>query len=225
MATAPGQAKSASGPEAEGSRLYTASQWRLMWWKFRKHRVAVAAAVVLLCLYAVAAASEFLAPYTLEHRDARYVSAPPQLLHFVSDRGVHLWPFVYGLKGTRHRETLRKAYIEQRDRRYPIRLLVRGERYRLWGLFETDVHLFGVDEGGTLFLLGTDLLGRDLLSRIIYGARISLTIGLLGVGLSFLLGLLIGSVSGYCGGWIDNLIQRGIEILRSVLERRCSEQG
>ena len=96
-----------------------------------------------------------------------------------------------------------------------MRLFVRGTPYRFWGLFETDVHLFGVDDGGTLFLLGTDHLGRDLLSRIIYGSRISLTIGLVGVTLSFVFGLVIGVVSGYYGGWIDNLIQRGIEILRS----------
>ena len=128
---------------------------------------------------------------------------------------MHFWPFVYGIKGVRHPETLRKFYIEDRSQRYAVRLFVRGAPYRFWGLFETDVHLFGVDDGGTLFLLGTDHLGRDLLSRIIYGSRISLTIGLVGVTLSFVFGLVIGVVSGYYGGWIDNLIQRGIEILRS----------
>ena len=100
-------------------------------------------------------------------------------------------------------------------RLYPLKLLVRGSPYRFWGLFETDLHLFGVEGGGTLFLLGTDSLGRDLLTRILYGARISLTVGLIGVALSFFFGLLIGTVSGYYGGWLDNLIQRLIEILRS----------
>ncbi|MCE2431974.1 MAG: ABC transporter permease [Candidatus Latescibacteria bacterium] len=197
------------------TEAYAASQWQLMWWKFRKHRMAMAAGMVIVALYVVAVFCEFLAPYTLNHRQVAYAFAPPQRLNFVSDEGVHLRPFVYGFKGVRHPETLRKFYIEDREQRYAIRLFVRGAPYRFWGLFETDVHLFGVDEGGTLFLLGTDHLGRDLLSRIIYGSRISLTIGLVGVTLSFVFGLVIGVVSGYYGGWIDNLIQRGIEILRS----------
>ncbi len=197
------------------TEAYAASQWQLMWWKFRKHRMAMAAGMVIVALYVVAVFCEFLAPYTLNHRQVAYAFAPPQRLNFVSDEGVHLRPFVYGFKGVRHPETLRKFYIEDREQRYAIRLFVRGAPYRFWGLFETDVHLFGVDEEGTLFLLGTDHLGRDLLSRIIYGSRISLTIGLVGVTLSFVFGLVIGVVSGYYGGWIDNLIQRGIEILRS----------
>ncbi len=197
------------------TEAYAASQWQLMWWKFRKHHLAMAAGMVIVALYVVAVFCEFLAPYTLNHRQVAYAFAPPQRLNFVSDEGVHLRPFVYGFKGVRHPETLRKFYIEDREQRYAIRLFVRGAPYRFWGLFETDVHLFGVDEGGTLFLLGTDHLGRDLLSRIIYGSRISLTIGLVGVTLSFVFGLVIGVVSGYYGGWIDNLIQRGIEILRS----------
>ena len=201
--------------QTEETEAYAASQWQLMWWKFRKHHLAMAAGMVIVALYVVAVFCEFLAPYTLNHRQVAYAFAPPQRLQFVSDEGVHLWPFVYGIKGVRHPETLRKFYVEDREQRYAIRLFVRGAPYRFWGLFETDIHLFGVDDGGTLFLLGTDHLGRDLLSRIIYGSRISLTIGLVGVTLSFVFGLVIGVVSGYYGGWIDNLIQRGIEILRS----------
>ena len=201
--------------DEEEAEAYAASQWQLMWWKFRKHRVAIAAGLVIVGLYVVAIFCEFLAPYTLDHRQVSYAFAPPQRLHFVSDEGVHLWPFVYGIRGVRHPETLRKFYLEDRERRYSVRLFVRGEPYYFWWLFKTDVHLFGVDNGGTLFLLGTDHLGRDLLSRIIYGSRISLTIGLVGVTLSFVFGLVIGVVSGYYGGWIDNLIQRAIEILRS----------
>ena len=199
----------------EASEGYAASQWQLVWWKFRKHKLAMGAGLVLLGLYVVAIFCEFLAPYPLNHRQVAYAFAPPQRIHFISEEGLHLRPFVYGLEGVRHPETLRKFYVEDTSRRYPIQMLVRGEPYRFWGLFETDIHLFGVAEGGTLFLLGTDQLGRDLLSRIIYGSRISLTIGLVGVALSFVFGLVIGVVSGYYGGWIDNAIQRGIEILRS----------
>jgi peptide/nickel transport system permease protein len=205
-----------AGLDAEAeSHAHAASQWQLMWWKFRKHRLAMAAGLVIVCLYVVAVFCEFLAPYTLDHRQVEYAFAPPQRLHFVSDEGLHLWPFVYGLKGVRHPETLRKFYIEDQSKKYALRLFVRGETYHFWGLFKTDLHLFGVEPGGSLFLLGTDHLGRDLLSRIIYGSRISLTIGLVGVALSFVFGLVIGVVSGYYGGWIDNVIQRGIEILRS----------
>ena len=146
--------------QAEETEAYAASQWQLMWWKFRKHHLAMAAGMVIVALYVVAVFCEFLAPYTLNHRQVAYAFAPPQRLQFVSDEGVHFWPFVYGIKGVRHPETLRKFYIEDRSQRYAVRLFVRGAPYRFWGLFETDVHLFGVDDGGTLFLLGTDHLGR-----------------------------------------------------------------
>ncbi len=211
-------APAAAGPagvEAPAAEVYTASQWQLMWWKFRKHKLAVAAGVVVLFLYAIAAFCEFLAPYSLEHRDVPRAYAPPQRLRLVADDGVHLWPFVYRLESQRHPASLRKVYVEDRSTCYPIRLFVRGTPYEFWGLFETDLHLFGVGEGGTCFLLGTDGLGRDMLSCILYGARISLTIGLIGVSMSFVLGLIIGGISGYVGGWVDNLIQRLIEILRS----------
>ena len=204
-----------SDSNTDKTSSYTASQWQLMWWKFRKHRIAVWSATVLLVLYLAAVFCEFLAPYSLSFQDTSYTYAPPQRLHFTSEGGFHLWPFVYGLKGQRNPETLQKSYQEDLTQKYPIRLLAKGQTYKFWGLFKMDRHLIGVDSGGTLFLLGTDSMGRDLLSRIIYGSRISLTIGLLGVSLSFFLGLSIGAISGYFGGWVDDLIQRMIEILRS----------
>ena len=200
-------------PEA-AAEAYTASQWRLMWWKFRKHRLAVFSGVIVLTLYLVALFCEFLAPYTLEYRDTSCALAPPQRLHFIDEEGFHLRPFVYDLQGQRNPNSLRKVYFEDRGRKYPVRFLVKGQPYKLWGLIPCRTHLVGV-RGGTLFLLGTDSLGRDMLSRVFYGARISLTIGLVGVALSFVLGLAIGGLSGYVGGWVDNVIQRLIEILRS----------
>jgi len=203
------------GLEERGLELFTASQWRLMWWKFSKHKAAYASRLLIVLLYLLAAFCEFVAPYPLDRRDVDCAYAPPQRLHLISEEGLHLRPFVYGLEGMRHPETLRKIYAEDRSRRYPVRLLVRGEAYRFWGLFETNLHLFGVAEGGTVFLLGTDSLGRDMFSRIAYGARISVSVGLLGVFLSFCLGLSLGAVSGFHGGLVDNVIQRIIEVLRS----------
>ncbi|HIG47744.1 MAG TPA: ABC transporter permease [candidate division Zixibacteria bacterium] len=194
---------------------YAASQWLLIWWKFRKHRLAMGAGVVILWLYLITIFCEVLAPYTLESYKIDFAYAPPQRLRIFSEEGVHLRPFVYGLKGVRDPVTLRKIYAEDRTKSYQLRFFVRGEPYRFLGLFDADVRLIGVEDGGTLFLLGTDHLGRDLLSRILYGARISLTIGLIGVLMSFFLGLIVGVVSGYYGGWVDNLIQRFIEIIRS----------
>lgn len=190
--------------------LYTASQWVLMWWKFRKHKLAMASLWLVFALYFLAFTCEFIAPYALESQHIELSYAPPQRVLLVGQGGLHL-PFVYPQRGMRHPETLKRIYTEDTSRRLTIRLFVRGDAYRFWGVIPTNVHLFGV-EGGTIFLLGTDALGRDLFSRILYGAR---TVGLIGVLLSFVLGLIIGVVSGYYGGWIDNLIQRTIEIFRS----------
>ncbi len=197
------------------STVETASQWRLMWWKFKKHKLAVASATLILGLYLMAALAEFIAPYTLNHRNVAYVYAPPQRIHFIGEDGFHLRPFVYALKGKRDPVTLKKVYTEDKNRPLPIKFLVRGDPYTMWGVIESDLHLFGVESGGTIHLLGADSLGRDILSRIIYGARISFTVGLLGVALSFIFGLSFGAVSGFYGGWVDNLIQRAIEVLRS----------
>ena len=199
----------------DAQELGSLSQWQLMSLRFRRHRLAVWSSFLVLAFYLVALFCEFLAPYTLTARDIEYLYAPPQPVRFIGPDGLHLRPFVYGLKGMRHPQTLQKLYVEDTSRIYSVRFFAKGPSYRLWGLFETNIHLLGVDPGGTLFLLGTDSLGRDLFSRILYGARISLTIGLVGVALTFVFGLLVGALSGYYGGWLDNLIQRLIEILRS----------
>ncbi len=195
-------------------RYYLASQWRLMWWKFRRHRIAVVSGAILVAMYATILVSEILEPYNLHTRATDYLYAPPQAVHFFHD-GSLIGPFVYPLEARRNLEVLKWEYREDTSRPLPIRFFCLGDSYEFWGAIEGRFHLACAPREGTLFLLGTDRLGRDILSRIVYGARISLTIGLIGVAVSFSLGIVIGGLAGYYGGWIDNLTQRVIEIFRS----------
>lgn len=199
-------------PEQE--RYFMASQWRMMWWKLRRHRLAVISGALLICMYLVAAFCEFLAPYGLQTRNTDFIFAPPQRIHLWHD-GTFVGPFTYGFDYRLDMRNLERVYTENASRIYPVRVFCRGEPYTWWGVVETDRHLLCPGEGGTLFLLGTDRLGRDLLSRILYGAKISLTVGLVGVAVSFVLGIVIGGVAGYYGGWTDTLIQRAIEVIQS----------
>lgn len=195
-------------------RVLTLQQ--LIWRKFLKHRVGVAATCIIFLLYVVIIFAEFFAPYekTTAHMD--FLAALPSRVRFVDGEGrVYIRPFVYRRVGERDPKTLRFVYTEDVNTKDFIRFFVHGDEYRLFGLIKSDLHFFGVREGA-LFLLGTDQRGRDLLSRIIYGGRISLSIGLVGVAILVFLGSLIGTISGYYGGWIDNFFQRIIEILRTI---------
>ena len=202
-------------PEQE--RYYLASQWQLMWWKLKRHRVAMFSGVVLIAMYLTVIICEVLAPYDLHTRHAGAVYAPPQTVHFFHE-GQFMGPFVYGYDFTLNMTNLKREYTENTSKVQPIRFFCSGDSYRFWGLFEARFHVMCPAEGGSLFLLGTDRLGRDVLSRILYGARISLTIGLIGIAISFTLGIVIGGIAGYYGGMVDTLIQRVIEILRSFPE-------
>ena len=198
-------------------RYYQASQWRIMWWKFKRHRIAVVSAVFLMVLYASILISEILAPYNLHTRNTKFIHAPPQSVHILHE-GELVGPFVYGYKSNLNMETLKREYTTDKKKVMPLRFFCQGDSYRFWDLFEASFHVVCPAENGIFFFFGTDRLGRDILSRIIYGARISLTIGLIGVSISFLLGIIIGGVAGYYGGWIDNITQRVIEVIRSFPE-------
>ena len=201
------------------TRIVVANQWQLIWWKFRKHRLAMFAGAVTIFLYAVALFAELFAPYSAGTYSAAHTFIPLQSIHFIqqADSGWRFYPHVYGFKVEVDAESYKRTYVLDETIIYPIGLFVRGEEYKLWGLFTLDVHLIGAARfGDPVYLLGTDRLGRDVLSRTIYGTRVSMSVGLVGVGLSLLLGVILGGVSGYYGGLIDNLIQRTIEILRSL---------
>ena len=209
----------ATPPKSAEANLYTASQWQLMWWRFSRHRVAVVSMILLVFAYGAALFAEFVSPHDPNRFSSSWVLAPPMRLHFTRpDGSFSLRPFVYGLTSARDEETLAMVVVPDETQVHPIRFWVKGDPYTLWGQFDSDLHLFGIDAWAEqpLFLLGADDLGRDLFSRIMYGARISLSIGLLGVGFSLLFGVVLGGISGYYGGLIDVIIQRIIELLRSL---------
>tara|TARA_B000000609_G_scaffold152775_1_gene140581 strand:- start:64 stop:1212 length:1149 start_codon:yes stop_codon:yes gene_type:complete len=202
-------------PEQE--RYYMATQWQLMWWKLKRHRLAMISGAVLAFMYFSVIISEFLAPYALTTRNTDFIYAPPQTINFFHD-GEFQGPFVYGLKYQLNMTNLKREYQEDKQSIQKIRFFCKSDPYKFWGHVAASTHLFCPSATGTLFLLGTDRLGRDVLSRIIYGTRISLTVGLLGIIFSFIIGITIGGLAGYFGGWVDNLSQRAIEIIRSFPE-------
>jgi peptide/nickel transport system permease protein len=198
-------------------RISVATQWQLMWWRFKKHRLAMISTAVVLLFYLVVIFADFLAYSDPLASEAQRSLLPPQRIHWF-DEG-RFAPHVYGLTGMRDPTTFKRVYTPDPTRKIPVRFFVSGFEYRVLGLIPMRLHLIGVGEGTpeeTLFLLGTDEQGRDLWSRLMYGTRTSLTIGLVGVSLSLILGVFLGGVSGLYGGVLDTVIQRVIEILRSI---------
>jgi peptide/nickel transport system permease protein len=199
-------------------RIFVASQWQLMWWRFRKHKLAIVSGVIIIGFYLLAVGADFLAYADPNASEAQRSLMPPQLIYLFD--GWRFSPHVYAVKGRRDPATFKRVYQVDPTQKIPIRFFARGFEYKFLGVIPTDIHLIGVDEGRvaekTIFLLGTDVQGRDLWSRLMYATRISMTIGLVGVTLSLFLGVLLGGISGLYGGLADTCIQRVIEILRSI---------
>ena len=199
----------------EQDRVFKASQLTLMWWKFKRHKLAVISGIFLVLLYFMVAIVEFLAPYNLHTRNVDFIHTPPQAVHLFH-QGEFVGPFVYGRDMTLDMDTLRRVYRDNPDKVEPLRFFCSGDDYKVWGMIEGSFHLVCPAEGGEFFLLGSDRLGRDVFSRILYGARVSLTIGLIGIIVSFTLGIVIGGLAGYHGGVFDMIVQRIIEVLQSI---------
>ncbi|MDA1227883.1 MAG: ABC transporter permease [Chloroflexi bacterium] len=199
-------------------QINSATQWQLMWWRFRKHKPAMVAGVVLILFYVVAIFAEFVATTETRLSDANRSFISPQPIHFFD--GWKFSPHVFPVAGERDPVTFIRVYTVNSEEKIPIRLFAHGFEYKFLGVIRTDRHLFGVPEGfeayESMSILGTDKQGRDLWSRLILATRVSMTIGLAGVGFSLILGVFLGGISGFYGGIVDTVVQRIIEIVRSV---------
>ncbi|MBX2868199.1 MAG: ABC transporter permease [Acidiferrobacterales bacterium] len=198
-------------------KFFLASRKKLIWWKLKRHKLAVWSGIILLLMYGSTLISEFISPYNYQSRHTDHIYSPPQRLHFFHE-GEFIGPFVYGNDYHLNMDNLKREYTPNPEKVEKIRFFCSGDSYEFWGLVKADFHFFCPAEGKTLFLFGTDRLGRDMFSRIVYGARISLLIGLGGIVVSLFLGLLFGGLAGYYGGWVDSVIQRMTEIIRSFPE-------
>jgi peptide/nickel transport system permease protein len=210
-----GQLGSSSGTPERA--VYVATQWQLMRWRFAKHKMAIAGLVVLAILYTLALFCEFFSPYDPLKFDPKLAFMPPQRIRVRDENGAFHAPFVYGVKQEIDEVSYQRTYVTNPEEKHKVILFARGDPYKMWRLFPSDLHFIGtVDNAGPLHLVGTDRMGRDMLSRIFTGARISLSIGLVGVFLSLTMGIIVGGFSGYFGGIFDVIVQRVIEFIRGV---------
>jgi peptide/nickel transport system permease protein len=196
--------------------VHPASPVQIALGKLKQHSTARIASRVLLCLYSASLLAGFLSPYALDSEVRDHSYHPPSQLHWIDTEGHFHWiPFVYAQNYT-FNEVYARVWQEDRERRYSLTFWVKGESYRFLGLIPSDRHLWGVEKPGRLYLLGADSRGRDLLTRILYGSQVSLSVGLLGVLISFCLGTLVGGLAGYFGGWVDNVLMRLVEMIMMI---------
>lgn len=206
-------------PPEQEKTIFVASQRQLIWWKFRRHKLALFSGVLVILIYLIALFAEFLAPFPSDQYAVKYTYAPPQGLHLFerTREGLRLNPHVVGYISKVDPVALRRTFEIDHSQIIPIRFFVKGEPYKLFGLIPASVRLLGpVDKNQPMYIFGADRLGRDVFSRVIYGTRISMSIGLVGVAISLVLGVLLGGISGYYGGPIDIVVQRVIEFIRSI---------
>jgi len=193
-----------------------ASQWKLMWWKFRKHKMAMTALPIIVIMYMLTMCCEFFAPYTPLERFKSNKDAPPTAINFRDRDGSFIGPFVWKMEYGLNEITYRREYVAT-DEVIKLGFFVRGSEYKLWNLFQSDIHFFGpVEKGADFFLMGTDSLGRDVFSRVLYGGRVSLSFAVVSIFFTFLIGLTLGGISGYMGGIVDTIIQRAIDLIISI---------
>ena len=188
---------------------------QIVWLRFRRNKLAIAGGIVLIVLYLAAIFAGFLAPYAVNTTHSKHAGVGPNGMHFIDQDGKFNWPpFVYGYEASIDPATYRRVAVRTEEM-FPVRFFGRGDPYDVLSIFSGNRHLLAVEEPGKLFLLGTDTLGRDLYSRILYGAQVSLSIGLVGVLLSLTIGSTVGVVAGLYGGAFDNIVMRIVEVLTS----------
>ena len=184
--------------DAKAERFYYAKQWQLIWWRFRRHRLALLSLFLLIILYLIALIPGFFAPYDAQTRFEKMQQSPPIQMRIFDESGGLQWPFIYGQQRELDQKTFKYIFTDDTSTRYPIKFFVEGDEYKIIGQWKTTLHLFGVGPGAPpLVLFGTDELGRDIFSRVLYGGRISIPAGFLVIAVGSLIGTIVGAVAGF----------------------------